>query len=211
MNKKQVLYIHGGESYAKHEDFLEKLRTAKLWHLPEDDYLGGGKKWTGTLQEDLGNDFEVIMPPMPNKQNAKYEEWKIWFERHFEHLHDEVVLIGCSLGAMFLTKYLIEHSTPFVIKELVIMACPLQDGTFPDEDCAEFLSGADEVSKLAGKAEKITIMHSKDDFVVPYEHALKYKAALPEAELVTLADKNHFLVEELPELVERIRTLFISK
>ena len=50
-------------------------------------------------------------------------------------------------------------------------------------------------------------MHSKDDFVVPYEHALKYKAALPEAELVTFEDKNHFLVEELPELVERIRAL----
>jgi pimeloyl-ACP methyl ester carboxylesterase len=50
-------------------------------------------------------------------------------------------------------------------------------------------------------------MHSKDDFVVPYEHALKYKAALPAAELITFEDKNHFLVEELPELVQKIRNL----
>ena len=50
-------------------------------------------------------------------------------------------------------------------------------------------------------------MHSKDDFVVPYEHALKYKEALPEAALLTFEDKNHFLVEELPELLTEIRKI----
>jgi predicted alpha/beta hydrolase family esterase len=124
-----------------------------------------------------------------------------------KNLHNDVVLIGCSLGAMFLTKYFIEHKPSFSVKELIIMACPVQDGTFTDDDCRDFLSKVSDLVKMSGKAKKITIMHSRDDFVVPYEHALKYKAALPEAELVTFEDKNHFLVEELLELVERIRGL----
>jgi predicted alpha/beta hydrolase family esterase len=204
MEKKQVFYIHGGESYTDYNQFLKRLETKDIWDLPSAE---SRKKWTYTLAVDLGSDYEVFMPAMPNRNNAKYEEWKIWFEKHFEYLHNDVVLIGCSLGAMFLTKYFIEHKLPFSVKELIIMACPVQDGTFTDDDCGDFLSKVSDLVKMSGKAEKITIMQSKDDFAVPYEHALKYKAALPEAELVTFEDKNHFLVEELPELVERIKAL----
>jgi len=43
--------------------------------------------------------------------------------------------------------------------------------------------------------------------VVPYEHAEALSRAIPEAELVTLEDKNHFLVEALPELIEKIKAI----
>ncbi len=204
MEKRQVFYIHGGESYKNYQDFIERLETKDIWDLPS---AGSYKKWTSTFASDLGDSYEVFMPAMPNKNNAKYEEWKIWFEKHFEYLRDDVVLIGCSLGAMFLTKYFTENRAPFMVRELIIMACPVQDGTFSDKDCGDFLTNIEDLPKLSGKARKITIMQSKDDFLVPYEHALKYKEALPEAELVTFTDKNHFLVEELPELVERIKSL----
>ena len=49
-------------------------------------------------------------------------------------------------------------------------------------------------------------MHSKDDFVVPYEHALKYTTALPQAEFISFEDKNHFLVAEFPELINKIKS-----
>ena len=202
--KQQVFYIHGGEAYSNYDDYVERLETKDIWDLPS---VESSKKWTSTLAADLGDEYEVFMPAMPNKQNAKYEEWKIWFERHFEYLRDGAVLSGCSLGAMFLTKYFIENETPFQVKELIIMACPIQDGNFEDKDCGDFLTDISDLHKLSGKAEKITIMHSKDDFLVPYEHALTYKEALPEAELVTFEDKNHFLVEELPELVEHIKQI----
>ena len=37
MKKQTVLYIHGGESYQKYEDFLNRLKNAPLWHLPGQD------------------------------------------------------------------------------------------------------------------------------------------------------------------------------
>jgi predicted alpha/beta hydrolase family esterase len=108
---------------------------------------------------------------------------------------------------MFLTRYFTENEVSFRVKALIIMSCPVQEEGFYDADSGSFRFKNEDLSKLSGKAEQIILMHSTDDFIVPYEHALKYKAALPEAELVTFTDKNHFLVEELPELVERIRGL----
>lgn len=128
----------------------------------------------------------MFTPSMPNKQNAKYEEWKIWFERHFEYLRDGVILVGWSQGSYFFAKYLTENDFPFKIKALFLLAAPLEahhDDT--GEDGADFQFDTSRVGELTKKTDRIVIMHSKDDFVVPYEHALKYKEALPEAELVT--------------------------
>ena len=95
MNKQQVFYIHGGGSFSRREAFLKTLRTNEIRNLPGTEPL---KKWTGTFAEDLGESCEVFTPSMPNSQNAKYDEWKVWFERHFEHLRDEIILVGWSLG-----------------------------------------------------------------------------------------------------------------
>lgn len=202
--KQQVFYIHGGESYENYDRFLERLRTKDIWDLP---FETPKVKWTQNFASELGSDFEVFMPAMPNKQNAKYEEWKIWFERHFEHLRDDVILIGLSLGAMFLVKYLIETKTPFQIKALYLMGCPVSDPDFADEDCGTFRFSLDSVSVLSERAGRVFVVHSKDDFLVPYEHALKFQKALPMAELVTFEDKNHFLIEEFPELITHIKGL----
>lgn len=200
--KKQVFFIHGGSAYTNYADFLKHLQTCELRKLPGQEAL---KKWTGTLEESLGEEYEVFMPSMPNSQNAKYEEWKIWFERHFDYLHDDIILVGWSQGGYFLTKYLVENNFPFTIKALFLLAAPFEPADFGGEDGGDFVFDSSRVGKLAEKAKKITIFHSEDDFIVPYEHAIKYQKALPEAEIITFSDKNHFLVEEFPELIEKIR------
>ena len=202
--KQQVFYIHGGESYENYDIFLERLRTKDIWDLPSENPTS---KWTQSFAAELRPGYEVFMPAMPNKQNAKYEEWKIWFERHFEHLRDNVILIGLSLGAMFLVKYLSETKTPFQIKALYLMGCPVDDPGFKDEDCGTFRYSLDSSSVLSRRAGKVFILHSKDDFLVPYEHAVKLNQAIPGSELVTFEDKNHFLIEEFPELIAHIKAL----
>ena len=206
MQKQQVVYIHGGEAFRNHEDFLERLRTVDLWHVPsEKSHLT--KKWNSSLAEDLGDNYEVIAPPMPNKQNAKYEEWSIWFERHFGHLRDGVILLGCSLGAMFLAKYLSQNELPFTPKAVFLMAGAYGLPGFDDSDCAGFVVKPSEVRELLPKTDHLVIMHSEDDFVVPYEHGKALAEALPEAEFIEFEDKNHFLIEEFPELIEKITSL----
>jgi predicted alpha/beta hydrolase family esterase len=206
MKKQQVFYIHGGSSYTKNEDYLYDLERLPLRNSSDTDSI---KKWPSTLRVELGGSYQVFTPSMPNSDNAKYTEWKIWFEKHFEFLHDEVNFVCWSLGGAFIVKYLTENKTPFTIKSLFLIAAPfdyfVSEGS--REDGGDFYPDTAIVGALKEEIENITIMHSKDDFVVSYEHALKYKAALPEAELVTFEDKNHFLLEEFPELVQLIQNL----
>lgn len=201
--KQQVFYIHGANAFSKHEDFLNYLRTATVRGLPGEETLD---IWSRSIAEDLGEDFEVFTPTMPNKQNAKYEEWKIWFERHCEYLRDGIILVGWSQGGYFFAKYLTENDFPFKIKALFLLAAPLKahhDDT--GEDGADFQFDMSRVGELAKRAKKIVIMHSKDDFCVPFEHGEALSKAIPEAEFLVFEDKNHFLIEEFPELVEEIR------
>ena len=199
--KQQVFYIHGGSSYSNYEAFLRDLKKEPIRDLPDSEPF---LKWSDALTKEL-DEFDVFKPSMPNSKNAKYEEWKIWFERYTPHLRDGLMCIGWSQGGYFFTKYLIENPAPVKIKVLFLVAAPFENEDFGGEDGGDFAFDTSKVGELAKKAEKIYIFHSKDDFVVPYEHALKYKEALPEAELVTFEDKNHFLIPEFPELIAKIK------
>lgn len=203
--KRQVFFIHGGDSFSKREDFLRYLGTMPLRNLPGST---SADFWTKSLAEDLGEDYEVFMPSMPNKQNASYDEWSIWFEKHFAYLKDEVILVGWSLGGMFLAKYLSEKTFPQKIKALFLLAAPC--GTQTDSegnDCGSFQFDPKNLSFLNEKIDLINIWHSTDDFVVPYEQALDYQKHINKAKLVTFSDKNHFLLPKFPELISAINDL----
>lgn len=200
--KKQILYIHGGEAFNKYETFITHLQKKVIRDLP------GTKKfvkWTKTLAEELGEEYEVFMPAMPNKENAQYEEWKIWFERHFKYLRDDVILMGCSLGSMFLVRYLTENETPFRVKAVIFMAGAVEE--LETEDCGDFIVSLDDVPIIAKRAFEVIVMHSKDDFLVPFEHGERLHTAIPGSEFITFEDKNHFLIEAFPELIKRLRSL----
>ena len=89
--KKQVLAIHGGETFPTYEKYFEYLKNYQLdfKKLKEKE-----KGWKKHLQEDLGDDFEVIQPQMPLPRNAKYAEWKIWLEKYYSILQDDIILVG---------------------------------------------------------------------------------------------------------------------
>ena len=201
--KKQVVFIHGGDAFTKHEDFLRYLKKVEIRNLPSNQTSGF---WTKTLREDLGEEFEVFMPSMPNSHNAKYEEWKIWFERHYDYLQDGVILVGWSLGGMFLAKYLSENKPKVAIKALVLLAAPCGSYDDPEgNDSGTFQFDPQQLPEISKNVKNISIWHSEDDFVVPFEHVRTYEKYLPEAEIVLFSDKNHFLVPTLSELISKIK------
>ncbi len=202
----QVFFIHGGSAYTEYADFIADLHELPLRSPSNEDEV---QKWSKKLRFALGDTFETFTPSMPNSDNAKYEEWKIWFERHFQYLHDGVILIGWSLGGSFLARYLSENETPFKVKALLLLAAPYHRMVVEGEreDGEAFYPQPEKVPSLIEKINVIHILHSKDDFLVPYSHGEAYKAALPKATLHTFEDKNHFLVEQLPELVALVKEL----
>jgi uncharacterized protein len=199
---KQVVFIHGGEAFSNYEDFLAYLKEDTV-----DRYAKRSRRWHQALPEELGEEYEVFLPAMPNAENAKYLEWKIWFEKYVAFLEDGAILIGHSQGGYFLSKYLIENDFPVTIKALYLVAAPFEPDDFGGEDGGDFRFDTTKVSLLENKAQNIFIFHSKDDFVVPYAHALKYKESLPKAELVLFEDRVHFWQESFPELVGSVKAL----
>ncbi len=204
--KKQVIFISGGDSFTRHEDFLQHLRTTPLR-----DPLGERTiRWTDTLRTDLGTDFEVYIPTMPNKSNARFDEWAIWFERHLDLVEDGVVLIGWSLGGMFLAKYLSETPLKKQVSAVYLLAAP--GGEFVDirgdgggGDCIDFRPDATAVAQLGTTIPRLEIWQSEDDFVVPASEIEWYRTHVPGANITIFKDKNHFLVESLPELLVSIK------
>lgn len=201
MKKQQVFYIHGGSAFSRYENFLNHLETCSI----RSPYGVRSEFWSSRLREDLGESCEVFTPSMPNSNNSKYEEWKIWFERHFEFLHEDVILVGWSQGAMFLLRYLTENKTPFTIKTLYLLAGAYRPIGGDGDDGGDFFADLDTVSVLTERAERIVIMHSEDDFVVPHEESVHLASLLPGAEFVSFSAHNHFLIEEFPELIEDIK------
>ena len=104
--KKQVVVIHGGDTFETYEEYLNFLRG---YEIDIERYKSDKRDWKPWLRQRLGSDYEVILPIMPNKTNARFDEWKIWFEKFIPFLHDNVLLIGHSLGGTFLAKYLSEN------------------------------------------------------------------------------------------------------
>ena len=195
----QVFFVHGGMTFGSREKYLSWLRSREVFL---DDLELWGGRW---LEESLGESFHLVKPRFPCKEFARYEEWRIHFERFLPLLEDGVVLVGSSLGGIFLAKYLSEHRVPKRVGKVVLVAPPFDD-SLSDEELAGGFELDDDLSLILENCPDTTLFFSADDKVVPVEHAEKYAQALPGADVVVLEGKNgHFLVPELPEVLGAIR------
>ena len=197
--KKQVVIIHGGDTFETYEEYLKFLHN---YQIDIERYKTDRNDWKKPLRDQLREEYEVILPIMPNKTNARFEEWKIWIEKLTTFLDDDVILIGHSLGGAFLAKYLSENPFPKKIKAVFLVAA-VYDRDSESYSLASFVLP----KKLNMQTENIYLYHSKDDPVVPFSALTKYKQALPEAHTRVLDDRKHINQEQFPELLEDILSL----
>ncbi len=109
-----LIFIHGGESFRTHEEYLNWIETQAVeWNLSPFEIHEEKKRWKLEISRrvtELGDN--VYLPDFPNPQNAKYEEWKLFFDAWIRRvqLSDEIILVGTSLGGCFLLKYFSDSS-----------------------------------------------------------------------------------------------------
>ncbi len=148
---------------------------------------------------------------MPLQDNAKYDEWKIYFERYFPQLKNNIILIGSSLGGIFLAKYLSENKFPKKILSTYLI-CPPYNNTLPKEDLVGGFKLKSDLSLLENNSKNLYLMFSKDDEVVPISHAKKFKKKLKNAKIIIYESKNgHFKISEFPEIVKMIKSDVTNK
>lgn len=197
--KKQLIFIRGGEAFDTEEDFWEFLK--KRSYNPFDTR----KSWRDWIGWALSEDFEVMEPTMPNKQNAQYKAWQIWFEKLFPYLNEEqLVLVGHSLGGLFLAKYLSENTFPKKIHQLHLVA-PVFDSTgLVGEGVGDFVLEPSKLPQVQQQCTHIFLYQSQDDTVCPPYHGRRYAHFLPEATYTEFTGRGHFLQPAFPELLQAI-------
>jgi len=204
--KQQIVIIGGGTTFDTYKKYIAFLKKRKIGL---DKLLRPHQGWKNHLQKELGENFEVLRPRMPNGTNARYEEWRIWFERIIPFFSKKVILIGHSLGGIFLAKYLAENNISKKIKATILVAAPFDDED-RDEENKESLADfnlSPSLEKFAEQGGTIYLIQSKNDPSVPFEQLGKYKKALPNAKTMIFENRGHFKQETFPEIIRLIKKL----
>jgi predicted alpha/beta hydrolase family esterase len=176
-----VLFIHGAGKGAFEEDRL----------------------LAASLHNALGPTYDVHYPKMPEEDSATNADWKALIERELATLDDHMVLVGHSVGASVLLKYLSEVRPDKPIIALFLLATPYW-GADDFWTWEEARLPEDVAAKLAS-IPHISLYHNRDDEVVPFAHLALHAAKLPQATIRELDRGGHQFGNDLTEVAEAIR------
>ena len=197
---RQVIVIHGGTTFSEYSRYLAFLATKPLTI----DRFTYSPTWKERLQDELGSNYQVLLPAMPNKTNARYSEWKIWFEHLTSIFADDCILVGHSLGAIFLAKYLSENTVPVTVAATILIAAPHSSET--NEDLTDFKIES-LTNQLTEQAGRLVFFNGFDDPVIALSELELYQKAIPLAECNIVSAPDHFVRAEFPELTALITAI----
>ena len=198
----QIILIHGGSAFNTYAEYIADLKESTY-----DPRRENSKGWKDTLQSKIGTDYQVISPEMPNWWNARYSEWKIWFEKVLTVVNEDAIFVGHSLGAIFLAQYFSENIYKKNVKAIFLLAGPHKTTQDKKDDLLADFILPDDMTLLSNYAEKVHLYHSKDDQIVSFDNLTQYQKDLPQAKVRIFKDKGHFMVSELLEIIEDIKNL----
>ena len=200
--KQQVFIIGGGSAFDTHEAYIESLKKREV-SLEKLSF----KDWKGNLPTNLGDSFEVYFLQMPNRFNARYLEWKIWFEKYVPYMQDNCIFVGHSLGGVFFAKYLSEEILQKKVRATFLVAAPYNTAT--NHPYVDFNINKP-LTSFESQGGQIFLYQSRDDQSVPFSNLADYVRELPNATVRIFDNRGHFNDEQFPEIVEDIKYLTAS-
>lgn len=181
---RQILFIQGG---------------GKDVHDARDDKL------VRSLGTQLGRQYAVRYPRMPNEAEPLYPAWKATLFEQFDELKDDAILVGHSLGGTFLIHALAERQPKHKWGAILLIAAPfLGNGGWNGDE-------TDPATNLAEQLRAdvpVVLYHGTADEEVPLGHIDLYAEAISHATAHVLADRDHQLNNDLTEIARDIRTGF---
>ena len=154
------------------------------------------------LERELGDDFRVLAPEMPEAENPGYERWRGAIEKELAAIEGPVLIVGHSLGASTVLKMLSQSSAPPRLRGLFLVSTPWWE---PEGWSAEYAVAEGFPDRLPDIP--IFLYHSVDDREVPFSHLDTYRNGLPAATARAIPGREHSFVHGLPELGADIRSV----
>ena len=182
----QVLFIQGGGEGA-HDEWDSKL--------------------VDSLRRELGPDYVIRYPRMPNEADPDYRRWKAAIESEFTRLDEDAIVVGHSIGAAILISSLAEEPG-LMIRGVFLLAAPfVGEGGWPSEDIK---SMSDLGSRLSTQV-PVHFYHGSKDETAPLGHADLYERAVPQAVVHRLMGRDHQLNNDTAEVAADIRGLTVGR
>ena len=181
--KREVLFVQGGGE-GTHDQWDNKL--------------------VDSLSAELGPDYEIRYPRMPDEDNPSYVTWKGALEQEFADLNDGAILVGHSIGGTILIHALDEDPPEREFGAIILVAAPfVGEGGWPSDD---WKPQSDLGARLPS-ATPIYFYHGLADDTAPPSHVDLYARAIPQALVFRVKDGDHQLNNDLTEVAATIKSL----
>lgn len=179
----QVLFIQGGGE-GTHDEWDDKL--------------------VASLGRELGPDYEIRYPRMPDEGDPNYARWKAKLEQEIDGLDEGAMLVGHSIGGTILINSLAETPPARSLSGVFLVAVPfVGEGGWPSDD----IESMSDLGKRLPPQLPVHVYHGSDDETAPLEHAALFAQAIPQAVVRRLTGRDHQLNDDLSEVASDIRRL----
>lgn len=158
------------------------------------------EKMVASLRSSLGQTYQVNYPRMPDEDSPNYELWRRDIEKELTLLQEGVILVGHSVGAYVLLRFLIDQDVDHSFAGIFLIAAPFVGNKGWE------LEGALEkgfATKLP-RDTPIFLYHCQDDTVVPFKHLQLYEQEIPQATVRAIREGGHQLNNDLSRVAEDI-------
>lgn len=167
---------------------------------------GGWAPWL--LGELAKKDIWACAPQMPTPEYPKPEEWIKEITRQIDKPSEDIILVGHSLGATGILRYLETLSDNDRLGGVVLVSGFMESLPLERHRPLDiFVMEKFDVEKIKKTAGKITIVHAKDDPSVPFSIAENMSKELG-CDLIALDKGGHLSGSsgcyELPEVLEAV-------
>ena len=182
----QVLFIHGGGEDGYHADL--QLRDS--------------------LIADLGKRFSLVYPQMPSEEQLPDFGWLDKIGQELEGLcgsETGIVLVGHSLGASMVLKFLSEREVSCEILGVFLLAAPFWKG---DQDWVQGLKLSKGFERKLPKGIPFYFYHCNDDREVGISDLQHYRTLMPQAVTVELESGGHQFEGRLGMLATDMKVLY---
>jgi len=141
------------------------MKTALIIHGA---YGNPNENWIPWLKTELEKfDYEVAVPAFPTPENQNLESWLDVASPYLEKLNDESVLIGHSIGAVFLLSVLEKLNAP--VKTTIFASGFLNDLGNDDFDKINriFYEKDFDWQRIKQNSQNVFVFHGDNDPYVP--------------------------------------------
>jgi predicted alpha/beta hydrolase family esterase len=144
--------------------------------------------------------FEVVSPPLPFSGEADPMECLKELERTVGRVDAQTMLLGHSLGGVLALRFLEAAEAAAPPQAVILVGTPW---SIKSENARPFFLTEFDFEVVMWKAREFVVVHSKDDRLVPFDHAEKYAKVL-EADLIATEGDGHYMGLEYPVLLKTI-------